>query len=680
MPWVPVEDDYQDAVASASENTGLHPEIINSIIQHESSGNPAAISPTGPQGLMQLSKAASAEGGIDPSQRFNPGANIKAGASYYKQMFDKFGPDLAYAAYHDGPGAVQQYLDGKRQLSPEALRGTAKFGKLHKELDSTQTSGRWVPVDETDWEGSTSQIQPQDTGSFLPNMIRGVGGQLMNRMSGVTELFGSEYNPLAEIANKVGIPVPADIATNYLKEQAAKENQWIEGPQTGGKIGQALADMLITAPAGGFASMPTRALATGAIESATTPGNALDRAISGVTGTLLSGAGEGTAKALSFLVNPFRKSIDPVTRKLIDAADAFDIPLNAAQVTGNKSLGYMNSALDYIPSSSTSQQAFKDYQRGAWTESLFDEGGYPFSEFAKDQANAIANGVDLYHAFNVNRLGAMKDSISSAYKDLSSRNYLIVDSQLKSELANVESKLLQRLPTNQKGIVKSYIKDFKQAPGVISGNVYQETRSMLDRQAKAFKNSDPATHQALSTIRDSLDSAMERYLSPKDKALWKDTNRGYMVMKNIEKAIDPTTQEISPNRLINELSKSTPEIMKYGKGPQSLANLARVGKKFVGDKLPDSGTSQRSYMINLLTGAGIGAGVGSLIPGVGSVAGAATSVLLPPLVSKLMQKDAGYLVNGLADMTKKTNIMGLTRDELLRELLRNMATSQNPNR
>ena len=95
----------QRSIKQAAQDTGLHPGVISQVIQHESSGNPNAQSPTGPQGLMQLGKAAAIEGGIDPAKRLYIPDNIKAGAAYYKQQVDKFGEN-AYAAYHDGPGAI----------------------------------------------------------------------------------------------------------------------------------------------------------------------------------------------------------------------------------------------------------------------------------------------------------------------------------------------------------------------------------------------------------------------------------------------------------------------------------------------------------------------------------------------------------------------------------------------
>jgi soluble lytic murein transglycosylase-like protein len=60
-------------------------------------------------GLMQLMPATAAQFGVlDP---FNPGENIRAGATYLRQLLDRYGDDeqLALAAYNAGPGAVDKY-------------------------------------------------------------------------------------------------------------------------------------------------------------------------------------------------------------------------------------------------------------------------------------------------------------------------------------------------------------------------------------------------------------------------------------------------------------------------------------------------------------------------------------------------------------------------------------------
>jgi hypothetical protein len=144
---------------------------------------------------------------------------------------------------------------------------------------------------------------------------------------------------------------------------------------------------------------------------------------------------------------------------------------------------------------------------------------------------------------------------------------------------------------------------------------------------------------------------MARNLSPDDKALWDTANKNWMVQKHIEKAINPTTQEISPKLLINEMGRRSPDIVKYGEGPQGFADIAKVGKQFVGETLPDSGTAQRSYMMKMLTNPLATLTQGGIAGLAGGPLGAVSSLVLPKLASNLMHSQGGYLTKGVQAYT-----------------------------
>jgi hypothetical protein len=78
-------------------------------MQKESSGNPAAVSSAGAQGLFQIMPANDASLGI--SNPFDPAQNIQGGLSLLSQYYQQFGNwTQALEAYNQGPGSLNTAL------------------------------------------------------------------------------------------------------------------------------------------------------------------------------------------------------------------------------------------------------------------------------------------------------------------------------------------------------------------------------------------------------------------------------------------------------------------------------------------------------------------------------------------------------------------------------------------
>jgi soluble lytic murein transglycosylase-like protein len=97
------------AVRQIAAEHSLPPELLHSVIQVESNYNPAAVSPKGAQGLMQLIPATARRFGVSDS--FDPVENIQGGAKYLKYLLDLYQGDYprALAAYNAGEKAVAKY-------------------------------------------------------------------------------------------------------------------------------------------------------------------------------------------------------------------------------------------------------------------------------------------------------------------------------------------------------------------------------------------------------------------------------------------------------------------------------------------------------------------------------------------------------------------------------------------
>lgn len=107
------------AASIVNSNSELRdsPPLIKAIATVESAGNSKAKSPTGVEGLMQVTRATTRDMGFDPNI---PEDDVRAGIKYIGLQLNRFKSlPLATAAYNAGPGAVQRAVNiaGSRNWS-----------------------------------------------------------------------------------------------------------------------------------------------------------------------------------------------------------------------------------------------------------------------------------------------------------------------------------------------------------------------------------------------------------------------------------------------------------------------------------------------------------------------------------------------------------------------------------
>lgn len=119
--------DFSELIRKNSFDYGVPEFIINSVANIESSGNPNAKSPTGVEGLMQVTKDTTRAMGFDPNDRTNPENSIAAGTKYLGKLFSQYGNwQDALVAYNGGDGAVQYIKTG--QADPKWVEALQKAG------------------------------------------------------------------------------------------------------------------------------------------------------------------------------------------------------------------------------------------------------------------------------------------------------------------------------------------------------------------------------------------------------------------------------------------------------------------------------------------------------------------------------------------------------------------------
>jgi soluble lytic murein transglycosylase-like protein len=96
-------------LSTAGHAHNLDVELLASVVQAESGGNPRARSHAGAQGLMQLMPQTAASHGVTDS--YQPEQNVSGGAAYLDELLTRYHEDLtlALAAYNAGPEAVDRY-------------------------------------------------------------------------------------------------------------------------------------------------------------------------------------------------------------------------------------------------------------------------------------------------------------------------------------------------------------------------------------------------------------------------------------------------------------------------------------------------------------------------------------------------------------------------------------------
>lgn len=98
---------YGEVIAAVSEAHGVNPMLVRALIQVESNYRPRARSSKGAMGLMQLMPATARAYNV--RNPYDPKANIAAGVKHLKTLIDKWGVELALAAYNAGEGAVKKF-------------------------------------------------------------------------------------------------------------------------------------------------------------------------------------------------------------------------------------------------------------------------------------------------------------------------------------------------------------------------------------------------------------------------------------------------------------------------------------------------------------------------------------------------------------------------------------------
>lgn len=345
------------------------------------------------------------------------------------------------------------------------------------------------------------------------------------------------------------------------------------------------------------------------------PGSAAFRALSGVgagLGSETAGqATEGTkyesyapyarvagAVAGGLAPNVLGRAVTPLPASVarqrnVDAlADEGVTSLTAGQRTGNKRLQYLESASGNAPGA------------GGRADAIQEAGQRQFTEAAMRRAGAGPDASPEVLAQNQRRLG-------NQFEQLSARNTLVPDNQFITDLTTAVNHY-RRVPDSQQArMLQGYLDDI--VPHINAGGMpgvqYQPMRSMLSADSKAIRQSDPYLSRALAGIRNALDDAMGRSVSPADRRAWQTARMEYGAQKTIEKTASRAGEATAEGQLVPANLRNTAAADNrgaYARGEGQFSELARAGAGVM-SPLPNSGTAQRLNAFDLLNQMTLGA-------------------------------------------------------------------------
>lgn len=117
---------YSAMVRRIARRYSVEWKLVMAIIASESGGDPAAVSPAGAVGLMQLMPDTASDLGVDP---FDPEQNVEGAVRYLSSLLTTFrSVDLSLVAYNAGPGFAKRYQEGAVELGAETRAFLMRVG------------------------------------------------------------------------------------------------------------------------------------------------------------------------------------------------------------------------------------------------------------------------------------------------------------------------------------------------------------------------------------------------------------------------------------------------------------------------------------------------------------------------------------------------------------------------
>lgn len=432
------------------------------------------------------------------------------------------------------------------------------------------------------------------TAASLAEPLSNLGTTLYNYFSGANQPTATQA--IEQGLTQMGLPQP-ETATERVVQSASRAltdaatgaaaARGIAGALPQGGVGQGVAQTLAADPG---AQAISSALGAGVGQGATEMGMSPALAV-----PLGMGAGMLPYVRPTAVVQPSGGAMRSEQVRMLQERG---VPLTPAAETGSPFLSTMESVMKFLPTSATRAVSAEDLQQRGFTKAIMKQAGIE-SDIATPEV-----------------LREARQKIGSQYDALEAKTQLKGDEQLFNDLLEIENSYVRGFPDTIKPVYKARVDEvLKYVTGEKTGDggTYKRLQSALSEDAsKAERSQDPTLGyygEAMRGLQRALESAMERSAPNSElKNQWRDLNRRYAVFSRIEDAMGTAGQEklgtgfIPPAQLAAaERRRIGPQ--QYAEGGTPFTELVRSGASVIPNPVPNSGTAQRSFVQNLLTGA-----------------------------------------------------------------------------
>lgn len=394
-----------------------------------------------------------------------------------------------------------------------------------------------------------------------------------------------------ELGANIGQALGADTSEFKANLADVQQDYEAQGKGTGvkGFIGEIAGNPLTYIPVGkigtGIGAL-TKILGQGAIQGVAAPtGNEqstlADNEENAGYGSLAALGGSVVGKTANKVFRPVANNMSDNAAKLASYLESQGVPLTAAQKTGSKALASLEGVFEKLPLTSGTQKRIADQQSTAFTKAALAKAGISTDDASRKVISDAAK------------------QFGKEYGELAANNVMNIDEPLLQTVAGIYQEANSgRLGQDASNLVKSVASDIFNSGGQLKGDVYQKTRSLLTQ--KSASATDAFDAGLMKQLRNALDEAFERSLPESQRGVMANINARYQAFKPIQKAMEASKINALRNAQIDPVSL-------YGQVPigSPLEKLSDAGAAFIRPQIGDSGTAERLFWQNALTGAGL---------------------------------------------------------------------------